>query len=106
MEANKIESNNKTTNELFDDELEEVAGGSNLTLHFFTTEAEVRFIFSPGDTIYVKENIFCKTIKCEVVRREVFDDPQYSCFLDLYIVRDPDGLLRKVLRDDIVNQAA
>ena len=55
--------------------------------------------------IYVKENFFSKTVLCEVIRREPFYDPQYHCYEDLYIVRDPDGLLRKVLRDDIVNQA-
>ena len=104
MEDNKKVNINAVA-ELSDDDLKNVTGGSNLTLHFFDTEEEVRFIFFPGDIVYVKENIFSKTVRCEVVRREVFDDPQYNCFEDLYIVRDPDGLLRKVLRDDIVNQA-
>ena len=104
MEDNKKVNINAVV-ELSDDDLKNVTGGSNLTLHFFDTEEEVRFIFFPGDIVYVKENIFSKTVRCEVVRREVFDDPQYNCFEDLYIVRDPDGLLRKVLRDDIVNQA-
>ena len=91
--------------ELSDEQIKDVAAGDNLSLHFFTTEAEVRFIFFPGDIVYVKESIFSKTIRCEVVRSEIFSDPQYNCFEDLYIVRGPDGLLRKVLRDDIVNQA-
>lgn len=104
MEENKIEKDN-TINELSDDELNNVTGGSNLTLHFFDTEAEVRYLFYPGDQVYVKENIFCKTILCTVVRHEPFFDPQYNCYEDLYIVRGPDNLLRRVLRDDIVNQA-
>lgn len=95
---------NKTL-ELSDEELENVTGGDNLTLHFFDSENEVRFIFYAGDVVYVKENLFSKTVRCVVVRREVFHDPQYNCFEDLYIVRDPDNLLRRVLRDDIVNQA-
>ena len=93
------------TLELSDEELENVTGGDNLTLHFFDSENEVRFIFYAGDVVYVKENLFSKTVRCVVVRREVFRDPQYNCFEDLYIVRDPDNLLRRVLRDDIVNQA-
>ena len=96
---------NDIVNELADENLENVTGGGNLTLHFFDTEEEVRFIFFPGDIVYVKENIFSKTVCCKVVRREVFYDPQYHCYEDLYIVRDPDNLLRRVLRDDIVNQA-
>ena len=96
---------NNTVKELSDEELKNVVGGSNLTLHFFNTAEEVRFIFSSGDIVYVKENIFSKTVCCTVVRREVFNDPQYNCYEDMYIVRDPDGLLRRVLRDDIVNQA-
>ena len=95
---------NNSIKELSDKELKEASGGSNLTLHFFNTEAEVRYIFFPGDVVYVKENIFSKTVRCVVVRSEPFYDPQYSCYEDLYIVRDPDNLLRKVLRDDIVNQ--
>lgn len=91
-------------NKINDKDLENVTAGSTLTLHFFDTKNEVIFIFFPGDIVYVKENIFSKTVRCEVVRSEVFEDPQYNCFEDLYIVRDPDGLLRKVLRDDIVNQ--
>lgn len=105
MERNKTQLDNDVVKELSDDELKDVTGGDNLTLHFFDTEAQVRFIFFPGDIVYVKENIFSKTVRCEVVRSEVFKDPQYNCYEDLYIVRDPDGLLRRVLRDDIVNQA-
>lgn len=104
MEENKIELE-EVVKELSDDKLSNVSGGDNLTLHFFNTEKEVRFIFFPGDIVYVKENIFSKTVRCVVVRQEIFDDPQYNCFEDLYVVRDPNGLLRKVLRDDIVNQA-
>lgn len=100
-----MENNNKQLEELTEDELEKVSGGSNLTLHFFNTKEEVRFIFFPGDVVLVKENIFSKTVQCVVVRSEIFEDPQYNCFEDLYIVRDPDNLLRRVLRDDIVNQA-
>ena len=99
---------NKTNNkveELTDEELNNVNGGSNLTLHFYDTEAEVRYIFFPGDVVYVKENIFSSKVRCVVVRYEPFHDPQYNCWEDLYIVRDPDNLLRRVLRDDIVNQA-
>ena len=104
MQENNKELNINSVKELCDDELNNVNGGGTLSLHFFDTAEEVRFILFPGDTVYVKENIFSKTVKCEVVRQEVFDDPQYHCYVDLYIVRDPDGLLRKVLRDDIVNQ--
>lgn len=104
MDKNRSQINNNAVQELSDEEITKVNGGGNLTLHFFDTEKEVRFLFSPGDVVYVKENIFSKTVRCVVVRREVFNDPQYHCFEDLYIVRDPDGLLRKVLRDDIVNQ--
>ena len=96
------ENNNR---ELSDKELENVTGGDNLTLHFFDSEEKVRFIFFAGDVVYVKENIFSKTVRCVVVRRETFYDPQYNCYEDLYIVRDSDNLLRRVLRDDIVNQA-
>ena len=104
MEENKTQLDNNSVEELSDKELEDVNGGSNLTLHFFDSEAEVRYIFFPGDIVYVKENIFSKTVRCEVIRHEPFYDPQYHCYEDLYIVRDPDNLLRKVLRDDIVNQ--
>ena len=104
MEENKIISKDNTVEKVSDDDLEDVSSGSNLTLHFFDTEEQVRFIFFPGDVVYVKENIFCKTVRCVVVRYEAFYDPQYHCYEDLYIVRDPDNLLRKVLRDDIVNQ--
>lgn len=104
MGENKTKLTDDVVKELSDDELNSVTGGSNLTLHFFDSEAEVRFIFFPGDIVFVKENIFSSTVRCEVVRREVFHDPQYNCYEDLYIVKDPDGLLRRVLRDDIVNQ--
>ena len=102
MEENK--NKDSKVEVLSDNDLEEATAGSNLTLHFFDTEEQVRFIFFPGDTVYVKENIFCKTVCCKVVSYEAFYDPQYHCYEDLYIVRDPEGLLRKVLRDDIVNQ--
>ena len=105
MEENKTKNDNKAFEELSDDELNNVTGGGNLTLHFFDKEEDVRFIFFPGDVLYVKENFFSKTVRCVVIRSEVFYDPQYSCYEDLYIVKDPDGLLRRVLRDDIVNQA-
>lgn len=104
MKDNKTKFDDNSVKELSDDDLKDVSAGSNLTLHFFNTEAEVRFIFFPGDIVFVKENIFSKTVRCEVIRSEVFHDPQYNCYEDLYIVRDPDNLLRKVLRDDIVNQ--
>lgn len=105
MKENKKELDNNTVKNLSDEELEDVDGGGNFTLHFFDTEEEVRFIFFPGDKVYVKENIFCSTVCCVVERYEVFYDPQYHCYEDLYIVRGPDGLLRRILRDDVVNQA-
>ena len=77
MEDNKAKS---AAEELNDDELKDANGGGNLTLHFFDSEDEVRFILFPGDIVYVKENIFSKTVRCEVVRREVFYDPQYNCY--------------------------
>ena len=106
MDDNKIKCDNNSVKELSDNDLKNVTGGSNLTLHHFDTEQEVRFIFFPGDIVFVKENIFSKTVRCEVIRHEVFHDPQYNCYEDLYIVRDPDNLLRRVLRDDIVNQVS
>lgn len=97
----------KKNNELNDNELESVTGGSNLTLHFYDSEDQVRFLFNAGDIIYVKENIFTKTVRCKIVRCEVFYDPQYRCYEDAYVVRGLDGsdLYTRILRDDIVNQA-
>ena len=102
---------NNNIKELNDEELEKVAGG-NLTLHFFDREEDVRFIFWVGDIVYVKETIFNKTKECIVRRREVFKDPQYNCYTDLYVVETtkyPKGssgyLYTRVQRDDIVNQA-
>lgn len=94
--------------ELNDNDLGKVNGGSNLSLHFFNTKEEVRFIFYVGDEVYVKETIFSSKVRCRIVGREIFDDPQYHCFLDAYIVRAIDGhdLYTRVLRDDIVNMAA
>ena len=104
MEEKNTKLNN-TVKELSDDELNNVTGGSNFTLHFFDKEEDVRFIFFPGDTVYVKESFFHTTKRCVVVRYETFYDPQYNCYEDLYIVRGPDNLLRKILRDDVVNKA-
>ena len=105
MEMNKSPIDHGTVEELSDAELNNVTGGSNLSLHFFDTEDEVYFIFFPGDKLYVKDSIFSSTVCCKVVSTEAFYDPQYHCYVDMYIVRDPDGYLRRVFRDDIVNQA-
>ena len=106
MEDNKVILDD-TVKELSDDDLDDVTGGSNLTLHFFDKEEDVRYIFFVGDIVYVKENIFTKTVRCKIVGREPFHDPQYNCYEDAYIVRGLDGsdLYTRVLRDDIVNQA-
>lgn len=103
MEENKTKNK---MNELSDADLENVIGGGNLKLHFFDTEEEVRYILVPGQIIYVKENFFTKTVRCEVVRREPFRDPQYNCYVDSYVVRGLDGsdLYTRILRDDIVNE--
>ena len=105
MKEDKTKYENNVFEEITEDDLNNVTGGSNLSLHFFDTEAEVKFILFPGDIVYVKESIFSKKVRCEVIRCEKFYDPQYHCYEDLYIVRDPDDLLRRVLRDDIVNEA-
>ena len=102
MEENKKELEVK---ELADKDLDKVNGGGNLSLAFFKSAEKVRYICFVGDMIYVKENFFSKTVLCEVIRREPFYDPQYHCYEDLYIVRDPDDKLRRILRDDIVNMA-
>lgn len=93
--------------ELNDSSLENINGGSNLSLHFFDTPEQVRFIFFYGDTIYVKEGILYTTKYCRVVGSEVFYDPQYKCYEDAYIVRgiDDPSFYKRILRDDIVNQA-
>lgn len=105
-ELNKAmqESNVK---KLSDDDLKKVTGGDNLSLHFFDTREEVRYIFEIGEVVYVKETIFSSTVRCVIESREVFKDPQYNCYLDAYIVRGQDGssLYTRVLRDDIVNYA-
>lgn len=106
MEENKTKVDNNEVKEISDDDLQEVTGG-NLSLHFFNTPEEVRFIFYVGDVIRVKETIFSSKTKCVVVRREVFKDPQYNCYLDAYVVRGLDGsdLYTRILRDDVVNEA-
>lgn len=105
MEENKSKLENNVTKELSDDELENVTGGENLDLNMFDTQSQVVFVFDPGDVVVVKEHFFSSPIRCVVQWCEVFDDPQFNCYLDLYVVKGPDGLLRRVLRDDIVNQA-
>ncbi len=105
MEENKIKTDNNAAEELSDDELKEVTAGDNFELHFFDTEDEVYFIFPIGSTVIVKEHFFSSKITCTVRKHVRFYDPQYSCYEDLYYVEDPDGKMRKVLRDDIVNQA-
>lgn len=105
MEENKTEIINDTAEELSDEELEKVTAGKNFNLHFFDTEDEVYFIFPIGSTVIVKEHFFSSKITCTVKRHKKFYDPQYGCYEDMYVVEDPDGLLRNVLRDDIVNQA-
>lgn len=90
---------------------QKVNGGGNLSVHFFDTPEEVRFIFWVNDIVYVKENIFCKTVRCVVTGRDTFDDPQYHCFTDIYRVKtldykqgDSNYMHCWVSRDDIVNQ--
>lgn len=72
MNDNKENLQNNSSKELIDDELKNVNGRSNLSLHFFDTAEQVRFIFFVGDIVYVKETIFSRTVRCEVVGREVF----------------------------------
>lgn len=92
---------------LSDSQLSKILGGSNLTLHFYNTREQVRFIFHPGDLIYIKEHWYSSTRHCRVEQCVVFEDPQYNCFEDMYYVRDVDdySYYTRVLRDDIVNQA-
>ena len=105
MEENKTKLDNNQVEELSDDDLEKVSGGKNFRLHFFDKEEDVIFIFPDRSYVIVKETIFNSPITCQVIRHKPFYDPQYSCYVDLYVVEDPDGLYRNVLRDDIVNQA-
>lgn len=102
-----MEENKNKMNELNDEDLEKVTGGANLKLHFFDTKDEVKYILTPKQTIKVKENFLTKTVRCEVVSREPFYDPQYHCYVDSYVVRGLDGsdLFTRILRDDIVNEA-
>lgn len=104
--------NEQNIKKLSENELEKVNAGSNLSMHFFNTPEEVRFIFWVNDIIYVKQNFLSKTTECVVIDRKVFDDPQYHCYTDIYRVRstkrEPDGsyyLDTWVSRDDIVNQS-
>lgn len=103
MEESKKELEVK---ELSDEQLNNVTGG-NLSLAFFDTAEKVRYIFFIGDIVKVKENIFSSTVICEVRGMEPFLDPQYNCYVDLYIVRAVNNHeeYRRVLRDDIVNMA-
>ena len=97
--------------EIKDEDLENVTGGKNLSLHFFDTEADVKFIFNINDIVYVKKYFFSKTVKCKVKGRKAFNDPQYHCYTDIYHVETVDYkegdfyyLNENVSRDDIVNQ--
>lgn len=102
----------KIIKELSDENLQEVNAGSNLSMHFFDTPEQVRFIFWVNDIVYVKETFISKTVKCVVVGRDTFHDPQYNCYTDIYHVKTVDYnedsfyyLNTWVSRDDIVNQA-
>lgn len=106
MEDNNTKNIDNTVKELSDDELKNVTGGKNFSLHFFDTEKEVYFMFFPGEYIYVKQSIFSSKIRCRVLYSEVFHDPQYNCYVDLYYVIDSNNIRYKVLRDDIVNEDA
>lgn len=105
MEENKEKIDNTEIKELSDDELEKVTGGSNFDLHLVDEEKDVVFIFPIGCSILVDEGIFYSEIRCTVEQRKAFYDPQYGAYTDMYIVRGPDNLLRKILRDDVVNEA-
>ena len=105
MEENKAKMDNNEIKELSDDDLKEVAGGKNFDNHYVDTEEQVVFIFPRGCTIRVDEGIFYSEILCTVERHQAFYDPQFGGYTDMYIVRGPDNLLRKILRDDVVNEA-
>lgn len=92
-------------------ELNSVSGGSNLSMAFFDRPEDVVFILNYGDIVYVKKSIFHKTVRCKVLGRKVFDDPQYNCYTDIYHVitldyeeGDFNYLNCNVSRDDIVNE--
>ena len=69
------------------------------------SEEEVVFIFPVGCTIRVDEGIFYSEIVCTVEEQKAFLDPQRNQYTDMYIVRGTDNLLRRILRDDVVNEA-
>ena len=92
MSTEKNDSLHPTPAAIDDESLDQVVGGGYFHEHIVDSREDVRFIFQPGDIVYVDSGLYFFTQRCRIVRCEIYDFSSINRFgySDCYVVESMD----------------
>ena len=92
MKTENKETANSLPEEISEENLDRVTGGSYFHEHIVDSPENVRFVFQPGDIVYVDDGLYFFTQRCRIVRCEVYDFASIGKFgySDCYVVESMD----------------